>query len=175
MTRSRLPTRRARRDGAGGRPSAPFALAAAAVLAATLLAAPASAQEARSAAEADDLAVGLAGLTLRDLAALPAVAPTLRAVVRSRQSAVFRHLRAPGTAARTREGTAWAWGCEGGDCAREGLLLAHHVGSGALWLLLLQDGDATLVVPPRRSTWPAVVREAVAEHRPDLAARLGGG
>lgn len=168
--------RRAYRDGAGGRSSAPFACAALAALLVTTPPAPVRAQAPGTAAEAaaeDDDAAGLAGITLRDLAALPDVAPLLRTVVRGRQSAVFRHLRAPGTATRTRDGVAWAWGCEGGDCARDGLLLAHHPASGTLWLVLLQEGEATLTVPPRRSTWPEVVRAAVAEHRPDLAARLG--
>lgn len=115
------------------------------------------------------------GITLRELAAQPGVAPTLRSVVRGRQEVIFRHLRAPGEPVRADQGYAWAWGCNGGNCARDGLFLAYEPATDNLWMLLVQEGELDRQVPPRGSPWPEALARAVSAQRPDLGARVSGG
>ena len=135
-----------------------------------LLAAPVQAQE----GPPPD-AASLAGMTLRELAAQPGAAPTVRSVVRGRQEVIFRHLRAPGAPVQAAQGYAWAWGCNGGDCARDGLFLAYEPTTGNLWMLLLQGGELDRQVPPRGSPWPEFLVRAVSAERPDLAQRMARG
>ena len=150
--------------GAGGQPSAPFLVW---LLLAALAIYPAAAQ--------DDLRPELtefAGMTLQQLAAQPGVAPTLRSVVRGRQEVIFRHLRAPGNPVQAADGYAWAWGCNGGDCPREGLFLAYEPSTDNLWMLLVREGELDRQVPPRGSPWPERLVRAVSTQRPDLGTRV---
>ncbi|MFT8244643.1 hypothetical protein [Roseomonas sp. BN140053] len=154
--------------GAGGKPPAPFRVWLF-VLAVLLCAIPAQAQQGGARPPSAD---SLAGLTILELAGLPDVSPTLRTVVRGRQNAVYRHLHAPGAPTQAANGFAWAWGCDGGDCAANGLFIAHEPGGGYLWLVLIQDGAVVMTVPPRGTRWPPTLVDAVAAVRPELRARL---
>ncbi|UFN50257.1 hypothetical protein LPC08_06425 [Roseomonas sp. OT10] len=117
----------------------------------------------------------LSGRPMQDLAAWEDVAPTLRSVVRGRQQMIFEHLRAPGSAVTVEDGLAWAWGCEGGDCRRDGLFLGHDPATGVLYMLLVTDGALDRQVPPRGTAWPATFVRAVGTIRPDLAERVSKG
>lgn len=154
------------RRGAGGQPLAPllFALA--------LFCLPVQAR-------ADDAVVSdaseLEGRTIQQLGALQDTAPMLRNVARGRQQVIFEHLRAPGSYVHAEDGFAWAWGCQGGDCARNGLFLGHEPKNGLLWMLLIRDGELDRQVPPRGSPWPAPLVKGVASVSQELAARMARG
>ena len=114
----------------------------------------------------------MVGRPMRDLAAMEDMAPILRSVVRGRQQIIFEHIRAPGEGVRITHGHLWAWGCNGGDCARDGLFMGRDPRGDLFYMLLIRDGELDRQVPPRGTAWPDALVEAVAPIRPDLVARL---
>jgi len=157
---SPVPSRICRR--AGGRPPA---LLRSILLAAPLLAAPAAAQPAP-----EPSPLTLAGRPVAALAAHPDVSIGLRSVTRGRQTYVLRHLRAadPGALRTAGDRFVFGWTCDGGDCAANGLFLGYDTRTERLYLLLLDEGSASLTVPTRRSPWPAALAAPVLAVRPDL-------
>ncbi len=115
-----------------------------------------------------------AGGTLVQLAAQPAVATLLRGAARGRQQTVYEGLRLPGPPV-TLVQDRWlvGWGC--GDpepragCTGRGLFMAFDAGSERLFLMLLENGGATYLAPPRTGHWPALLAEAFAGFAPGLA------
>ena len=85
---------------------------------------------------------------------------------------IFRHLRAPGDPVQAADGYLWAWGCNGGDCPREGLFLAYEPSTDNLWMLLVREGELDRQVPPRGSPWPEQLVRAVSAQRPDLGTHV---
>ena len=142
---------------AGGQPLALFLLA--------LLIGPAQAQPDRAPS-----ALELGGQPVPSLASHPDVTVLLRSVARGRQTYVLRHLRAPepGTLSVAEGRYVFGWTCDGGECPEAGLFLGYDTRTERLYLLLLDEGVATLTVPTRRSPWPAPMAEAVLAVKPDL-------
>lgn len=114
--------------------------------------------------------LGLAGQPVPALAAHPDVVVILRSVTRGRQTYVLRHLRAAAPAAlqTAKERYVFGWTCDGGDCATAGLFLGYDTQTERLYLLLIDEGEASLTVPVRRAPWPAPLAEAVLAVAPDL-------
>jgi hypothetical protein len=112
----------------------------------------------------------LAGKAVSALAAHPDVSIGFRSVVRGRQTYILRHLRAVGgeglRVAKTR--FVFGWTCDGGDCAQDGLFLGYDSETERFYLLLLDEGSASLTVPPRGAPWPGVLADAVLAVKPDL-------
>lgn len=146
-------------DGrAGGKPLALF-------LCLFLWAVPGLAQTERAAS-----ALELAGHPVRELAAHPDVVVILRSVTRGRQTYVLRHFRAPdpGALRVAEDRYVFGWTCDGGECAEAGLFLGYDTETERLYLLLVDEGVASLTVPTRRSPWPGPLAEAVLAVKPDL-------
>jgi len=145
--------------GAGGKPPALL------LLGALLLAQPAVAQPATAPS-----ALTLAGQSVARLAAHPDVSILLRSVARGRQTYILRHLRAadPGTLRVAGDRYVYGWTCDGGDCPEAGLFLGYDIRTERLYLLLLDEGVASLTVPVRGAPWPAPLAEAVLETKPGL-------
>ncbi|MFC0387810.1 hypothetical protein [Muricoccus vinaceus] len=129
------------------------------------MAAPARAQVDRAPS-----ALNLVGQPVSALAAHPDVVVILRSVTRGRQTYVLRHLRAaePGGLHSADDRYIFGWTCDGGDCPQEGLFMGYDTQTERLYLLLVDEGVASLTVPTRRSPWPAPMAEAVLAMKPDL-------
>lgn len=112
----------------------------------------------------------LEGQSVAKLAAHPDLAAVFRSVVRGRQTYIYRHLHAadPGSLRTKDQRYVFGWTCDGGDCAQEGLFLGYDTQLERIYLLLLDEGYASLTVPTRRSPWPAQLAEAVLAVKPDL-------
>lgn len=126
------------------------------------------------AASPDALAARQAvGGTLVELAAQPAIAGLVRGVARGHQQAVYAGLRLPGPPVSLHDGR-WlvGWGC--GDttadgCTGRGLFLAFDVEGGRLFLMLLEDGAAVYLAPPRTGHWPTALAGPFFGFAPGLA------
>ncbi len=115
----------------------------------------------------------MAGRPVRELAAHPAVRIGFRSVVRGRQSIVYRHLQATGPGLAVEAGRfVYAWTCEGGDCATNGLFLGYDARDERFFLILLDDRNPSLTVPPRGAPWPPELAAPVLAVRPDLRRRI---
>ncbi|MBP0444947.1 hypothetical protein J8J14_09140 [Roseomonas sp. SSH11] len=114
--------------------------------------------------------LSLAGQTVAALAAHPDVTIVFRSVTRGRQTYILRHLRAaePGRLSTAEDRYVFGWTCDGGDCAQDGMFLGYDTETERLYLLLLDDGAASLTVPTRGAPWPAPLAEAVLAVKPDL-------
>lgn len=145
-------------QGAGGQPLALLLLV-------LLAAAPAAAQPAR-----DPSPLTLAGRPVAELAAHPDLSIGFRSVSRGRQTYVFRHLRAadPGALRVAENRYIFGWTCDGGDCAEAGLFLGYDGQTERFYLLLLDEGAASLTVPTRGAPWPGPLAEAVLAVKPNL-------
>ena len=140
---------------AGGRPLALLLFA--------LLVAPAQAQPDRAPSP-----LLLTGQPVAALAAHPDLSILIRSVARGRQTYVLRHFRAGGPL-RTAEGRyVFGWTCDGGNCAEAGLFLGYDTLTERTYLLLLDEGAASLTVPTRGAPWPAPLAQAVLEAKPGL-------
>jgi len=115
-------------------------------------------------------ALDLAGQPVSALAAHPDVVVILRSVSRGRQTYVLRHLRAaePAPLHAAEERYVFGWTCDGGACAEAGLFLGYDTQTERLYLLLIDEGVASLTVPTRGAPWPAPMAEAVLALKPDL-------
>ncbi|WP_426958271.1 hypothetical protein [Muricoccus radiodurans] len=104
------------------------------------------------------------------MAGHPDVAIGFRSVVRGRMSYVARHLMASGgEGLRVEDGRfVFGWACEGRNCAKDGLFLGYDARTERFYLILLDEGDATLTIPPRGAPWPGVLARAVLAVRPDI-------
>jgi hypothetical protein len=143
---------------AGGKPLA-F------LLFALLLAAPARAEAPR-----DPSPLTLAGQPVSVLAAHPDLSIGFRSVTRGRQTYILRHLRAanPGALKVAQDRFIFGWTCDGADCAQDGLFLGYDSRTERFYLLLLDEGSASLTVPTRGAPWPGPLAEAVLAVKPDL-------
>ncbi|WP_424137480.1 hypothetical protein [Roseomonas chloroacetimidivorans] len=112
----------------------------------------------------------LVGQPVAALAAHPDVSIGFRSVVRGRQTYILRHLHAadPGSLRAARNRYIFGWTCDGGDCAEAGLFLGYDSKTERFYLLLLDEGVASLTVPTRGAPWPAPLAEAVLAVKPDL-------
>lgn len=144
--------------GAGGKPLALLLLG-------VLLAWPVGAQPVP-----EPPVLSLGGRPVAALAAHPDLSIGFRSVTRGRQTYIFRHLRAenPGQLALAEGRYIYGWTCAGGDCAESGLFLGYDSQTERLYLLLLDEGVASLTVPTRGAPWPAPLAEAVLAVKPDL-------
>jgi len=115
-------------------------------------------------------ALALAGQPVPRLAAHPDVSILLRSVARGRQTYILRHLRAadPGALRTASDRYVFGWTCDGGNCPEEGLFLGYDTRTERLYLLLLDEGVASLTVPVRGAPWPAPLAEAVLAVKPGL-------
>ncbi|MFC0409269.1 hypothetical protein [Roseomonas elaeocarpi] len=120
-------------------------------------------------------AESLRGKTMQELGAQQDVAPMLRNVARGRQQVIFDHLRAPGEGVQVKDGYAWAWGCNGGNCRENGLLIGYEPADALFWMVLIRDGELDRQVPPRGSPWPAPLAAAVSAIDPTIGERLASG
>ncbi|MBP0494393.1 hypothetical protein [Roseomonas indoligenes] len=104
------------------------------------------------------------------LAAHPDVSIGFRSVTRGRQTYILRHLHAadPGALRVAENRYVFGWTCDGGDCAEAGLFLGYDSRTERFYLLLLDEGSASLTVPTRGAPWPAPLAEAVLAIKPDL-------
>lgn len=114
--------------------------------------------------------LALAGRPVAELAAHPDVSIGFRSVARGRQTYILRHLRAedPGALRVAENRYVFGWTCDGGDCAEAGLFLGYDSRTERFYLLLLDEGSASLTVPTRGAPWPAPLAEAVLAIKPDL-------
>jgi hypothetical protein len=112
----------------------------------------------------------LGGQPVAALAAHPDVSIGFRSVTRGRQTYILRHLRAenPGALQTAEDRYVFGWTCDGGDCAQAGLFLGYDSETERFYLLLLDEGVASLTVPTRGAPWPAPLAEAVLAVKPDL-------
>ncbi|MCR0980985.1 hypothetical protein [Roseomonas populi] len=112
----------------------------------------------------------MAGQPVARLAAHPDVSIGFRSVARGRQTYILRHLRAanPGALRVSEDRFVFGWTCDGGDCAEAGLFLGYDSRTERFYLLLLDEGVASLTVPTRGAPWPAPLAEAVLAVKPDL-------
>lgn len=116
----------------------------------------------------------LAGGTMVQLAAHPAVAPTLRGAARGRQQAVYEGLRLPGPPVALHAGR-WlvGWGCADEaprqGCAGRGLFIALDSETERLFLMLLDHGAPVYLAPARTGHWPAALAAPFSGFAPDLA------
>lgn len=108
------------------------------------------------------------------LAAQPAIGTLLRGAARGRQQQVYEGLRLPGPpVALIADRWLVGWGCadpaprEG--CHGRGLFMAFDATGERLFLMLLEDGAATSLAPPRTAHWPAALGAAFAGFAPGLA------
>ena len=152
--------------GAGGQPLAPSLLGLLVLLLTWQ-------QDAR--AQNVPTAESLRGKTMQELGAQQDVAPMLRNVARGRQQVIFDHLRAPGEGVQVKNGYAWAWGCNGGDCRENGLLIGYEPVDALFWMVLIRDGELDRQVPPRGSPWPAPLAAAVSAVSPLIGEKLASG
>ncbi|SHI45814.1 hypothetical protein SAMN02745194_00426 [Roseomonas rosea] len=114
--------------------------------------------------------MALAGQPVAALAAHPDISIGFRSVTRGRQTYILRHLRAeePGTLRTAEDRYVFGWTCDGGDCAEAGLFLGYDSETERFYLLLLDEGVASLTVPTRGAPWPAPLAQAVLAVKPDL-------
>ncbi|NOG73251.1 hypothetical protein [Roseicella sp. DB1501] len=115
----------------------------------------------------------MVGGTLAQLAAQPAVAPTLRGAARGRQQKVYDGLHEPGPPVALWAGR-WlvGWSCadaarEGG-CRERGLFLAIDAETERLFLMLIEDGVPDYLAPARTGRWPAALAAPFADFAPEL-------
>jgi hypothetical protein len=116
----------------------------------------------------------LAGGTMVQLAAHPAVSILLRGAVRGRQQMVYEGLRLPGPPVLLHAGRWLAgWGCADPDprqgCAERGLFLAFDTETERLFLMLLENGAPVYLAPPRTGRWPGALAGPFRAFAPDLA------
>jgi hypothetical protein len=135
------------------------------LLFALLLTAPVRAQPVR-----DPSPLTLIGQPVAVLAAHPDLSIGFRSVTRGRQTYILRHLHAadPGALRVAEDRFIFGWTCDGGDCAQNGLFLGYDTRTERFYLLLLDEGSASLTVPTRGAPWPASLAEAVLAVKPDL-------
>jgi hypothetical protein len=115
--------------------------------------------------------VTLEGQPVARLAAHPDLSIVFRSITRGRQTYILRHLRAAGPGKLEVDEAhryVFGWTCDGGNCAQEGLFLGYDSQTERMYLLLLDEGYASLTVPTRGAPWPAPLAEAVLAVKPDL-------
>lgn len=143
-----------------------FQLPCAAVLGAALLASPAFSAE-------PETALALAGQPVLALAQHPDVSGGLRAFTGGHQRAAAERVRMPGPGLQVvEERFIYGWGCAPDGCAKDGLFLAYDVVRERTYLLLVEEGQVMVAVPPRRGIWPAALEAPLARFAPDISARL---
>lgn len=110
------------------------------------------------------------GGTLVQLAAHPLVSLILRSAARGRQQMVYEGLRLPGPPVELVAGR-WlvGWGCGGAGCTENGLFMAFDTEREQLYLILLDDGWATALAPPRMAEWPVALAEPFGRFAPGLS------
>lgn len=125
---------------------------------------------ARAQAPAEPSVLTLAGQSVATLARHPDLSIGFRSVTRGRQTYVLRHLRAadPGSLQVAEDRYVYGWTCDGADCARDGLFLGYDSETERFYLLLLDEGVASLTVPTRGAPWPGPLARAVLAVKPDL-------
>ena len=130
-----------------------------------LSAVPAAAQP-----QQDPSPLTLMGRPVATLAAHPDLSIGFRSVARGRQTYILRHLRAadPGALRVAEDRYVFGWTCDGGDCAQEGLFLGYDTRTERFYLLLLDEGAASLTVPTRGAPWPGPLAAAVLAVKPEL-------
>ena len=112
----------------------------------------------------------LEGQPVSALAFHPDLVIAFKSVTRGRQTIILRHLRAedPGALHVAGRRFIYGWSCDGGDCAEAGLFLGYDAQTERMYLLLIDEGVASLTVPTRGAPWPQPLHEAVVEAKPDL-------
>jgi hypothetical protein len=121
-----------------------------------------------------DSARAVAGGSMVQLGAHPAVGILLRGAARGWQQVVYEGLRLPGPPVTLHEGR-WlvGWGCADPaprqGCAGRGLFMAFDAEGERLFLMLLEDGAPVYLAPPRTGRWPGALAAPFAEFAPSLA------